>query len=412
MARVLFAPETFNLGETSRAVEVARVLRERGHDVTFCGYSRRFAAHVNGAGFRLELLRPRLSEADADRLIALDQGRGVRHPFTLDMLRRRVRSERALIDTIRPEAVIIGSTMSQFVSARAAGVPLVYIKPYAMSRGHLTTMTDFPVVAGAGPVASMTNRLAGRAISTLAPRLSWLPRAFRVVAAENGVPLPRTTLEALEADLNLIASLPPAQRALPLGPRDEVVGPVFAHSTVDLPQSVRALAGGPLPLVHVGLGSSGSRALALRLVHEVARLDVGVVTGAGRYLSPSDRAGLPRNVTVTDHLPADRLTGLLAASVIHGGEGTVQTACASGAPFAGIGLQAEQRWNLEQCRLAGHAAVFTTGQLRRGRLPGILSRLLTDPDMASRAAQVRESMTGLDGATAAARAIERLVDGR
>ncbi|WP_229116029.1 hypothetical protein [Parenemella sanctibonifatiensis] len=43
---------------------------------------------------------------------------------------------------------------------------------------------------------------------------------------------------------------------------------------------------------------------------------------------------------VHDFLPAHKLAGLIAASVIHGGEGTVQTACASGARFAGIGLQA------------------------------------------------------------------------
>ena len=412
MARILFAPETFNLGETSRAIEVAGAMRARGHEVRVCGYSRRFAGRVTAAGLTLDLLDPPLSEADADRLIAVDQGRGVRDPFTVDMLRRRVRSELAAIEDFSPAAVVIGSTLSQFVSARAAGVPLVYVKPYAMSRGHLSTMTDFPVVAGNGRPAVMVNRLAGRAIRAVGARLTWIPRAFRVVAAEHGVALPRTTLEALDGDLNLIASLPPVQRRLPLGPRDEVVGPIFARSREELPSSIRALADGPLPLVHVGLGSSAGPRLALRLLHEVARLDVGVVTGAGRYLSPSDRAGLPRNVTVTDHLPADRLTGLLAASVIHGGEGTVQTACASGAPFAGIGLQAEQRWNVEQCRRAGHALAVTAAQVRRGQLPGIVSRLLTDRRLAERAAQVRQSMVDLDGPGAAARAIEGLVERR
>nr|WP_225752423.1 hypothetical protein [Pseudoclavibacter sp. Marseille-Q3772] len=40
MSRILFAPETFNLGETSRGVEVARELARRGYDVLFMGYSR------------------------------------------------------------------------------------------------------------------------------------------------------------------------------------------------------------------------------------------------------------------------------------------------------------------------------------------------------------------------------------
>lgn len=60
-ARILFAPETFNLGETSRGVEVARELSARGHEVRFMGYSRRFAGYVRDAGFDLELLEPELS---------------------------------------------------------------------------------------------------------------------------------------------------------------------------------------------------------------------------------------------------------------------------------------------------------------------------------------------------------------
>lgn len=41
--RVLFAPETFNLGETTRAIEIAKALRQRGCELLFTGYSDRFA---------------------------------------------------------------------------------------------------------------------------------------------------------------------------------------------------------------------------------------------------------------------------------------------------------------------------------------------------------------------------------
>ena len=104
--RVLFAPETFNLGETSRAVEVAREVKALGHEVAFMGYSTRFADFVRDAGFGLTLLEPRLSEAQADQLIAVDQGRGIRHPFTADVIRRRVASELALFAEWRPDCEI------------------------------------------------------------------------------------------------------------------------------------------------------------------------------------------------------------------------------------------------------------------------------------------------------------------
>lgn len=82
--RILFAPETFNLGETSRTVEVAKHLVRLGHEVLFIGYSTRFAEYIRRAGFTLELLDPELSQEEADQVIAADQGRSLRHPFSTE----------------------------------------------------------------------------------------------------------------------------------------------------------------------------------------------------------------------------------------------------------------------------------------------------------------------------------------
>ena len=72
--RFLFAPETFNLGETSRGVEVARALARAGHDVRFMGYSRTYAPYIREAGFDLDLLAPEVDDALAARFFALAQG--------------------------------------------------------------------------------------------------------------------------------------------------------------------------------------------------------------------------------------------------------------------------------------------------------------------------------------------------
>ena len=422
--RVLFAPETFNLGETSRAVEVAREVKALGHEVAFMGYSARFADFVRDAGFGLTLLEPRLSEAQADQLIAVDQRRGTRHPFTADVIRRRVASELALFAEWRPDCAVIGTTLSLFISARAASLPLVYVRPYAMSRGHLTQMTSFPLTQGQGRLGRSVNRVAGRLIAAAAPRIRWKPAAFRKVAEEHRVHLPAATVDALDADLNLIASRPPRPgvRAAasaegrgaafdggrPTAAAEKFVGPIFARAEGDLDEGITALADSGRPVVYVGLGSSAGRRLALDILHGIEALEVDVITGAGRYLGAEDRASLGDNVHVYDFLPAHRLAGIIDASVIHGGEGTVQTACASGVPFAGIGLQSEQRINLDECVAYGNAIRFTARDLRRGRLPEIVAQLLTDPRM-RRAA---ESLPQTNGASAAAQEIVRWVRAR
>ena len=87
--RVLFAPETSNLGETTRAIK---------------------------------LLAPELSEAEADQLIAQDQGRRLRHPFTTNMVRERVASKHRLIAVERTAHLTRGGErLSRNASAGCAG---------------------------------------------------------------------------------------------------------------------------------------------------------------------------------------------------------------------------------------------------------------------------------------------------
>ncbi|WP_246957401.1 nucleotide disphospho-sugar-binding domain-containing protein [Brachybacterium sp. Marseille-Q7125] len=402
MSRILFAPETFNLGETSRGVEVARVLARRGHDVLFMGYSPRFANCVRDAGFALNLLEPSLSDADADALIAVDQGRRLRHPFTTSMVRQRVDSELALIRSWRPDVIVIGTTLSIFLSARIAGVPLSYVKPFPLSRGHLAHVRALPMFAGNGRAAQMGNQLAGTLARRLAPRIRWKPSSFSRVAHEHGLDLTGPTLALLASDADLIASPFPLIDSRPLAAGEAAVGPVYSRSDAALPASLSALASRSRPCVYVGLGSSGNAGLAHRLLSQLGEMDIDVITSTGRFLDEAARCSLPDSIRIFDFLPAHRLAGLVDASIIHGGEGTVQTACASGVPFAGIGLQLEQRCNIDECVRYGNALRFTPADVRKGRLPAIVTRLLTDEVLQRRARVLRDIVNQFDGPSACA----------
>ncbi len=110
MSRILFSPESFNMGETTRCIEIARVARERGHTVLFHVYSPKYLGLLENAGLPVHLREPIMSDAEAEQIMALDQGRDVRHPFTTDMVRRRVTAELAAIRDFNADAVVIGST--------------------------------------------------------------------------------------------------------------------------------------------------------------------------------------------------------------------------------------------------------------------------------------------------------------
>lgn len=395
MSRILFSPESFNMGETTRCIEIARAARERGHTVLFHVYSPKYIGLLESAELPVHLREPIMSDAEAEQIMALDQGRGVRHPFTTDMVRRRVAAELAAIRDFNADAVVIGSNLTMLLSARIAGVPIFYARPYAYSS---TYFSKKPV--GGELAAPCWLRAVARVFS-------YKPASFTRVAREYGLRLPRRTVDMLSADVNLICSLFTQLRGDSLVEPDVGVGPIYYRAPGELPQIVREPR--ERPLVYVGMGSSGSADILAQVLQQLSAAPVNVLVGGGVQLLDTRQLG--NNIhfvgTVPGTIPAHLLAGHIDASITHGGEGTVQTACLAGVPFAGIAMQAEQSWNIEECVRYGNALRFTKNDVRRGNVRDILDRLLSDEGMRAKARQLGEAMRAMDGA---ALAIEKIED--
>jgi len=399
---VLFCPVTFNLAETTRMIEVARALGP-GVEPVFLGYEEDFAHLVVEAGFEYVQGAPVLTADQRDQLMKVDQGRSLRTPLTYDVVAARVLTERALIRERGAGAVVIGSNVTSLLSARAERVPLFFPVPFALSVPHVTQTVRLGLIGGTGRSARAADTIASAAMRLAYTRLPLAPRAFRKVAREIGVPPIRMLSELLEADHNLLTVLPSEVAGYELPPGYEVVGPIFAQLDAPVPDIVTELAAAAEPLVYLGLGSSASRRLALAAARSLGDLRVNVVAPIAHYVNPGD--DLPSNVHVTDLLPAHRLGGLVDAAVLHGGQGTVQTACATGVPFVGMGLQPEQTWNVAVCARWGNAIAVRPQDAATPRLAQAVRRLLDDPGHRAAAERVRQDFAHADGAAAAARII-------
>lgn len=390
MSRILFSPESFNMGETTRCIEIARVARERGHTVLFHVYSPKYIGLLESAGLLVHLREPIMSDAEAEQIMALDQGRGVRHPFTTDMVRRRVTAELAAIRDFNADAVVIGSNLTMLLSARIAGVPIFYARPYAYSSTYFSKKPVGGELAAPGWL---------RAVARV---LSYKPASFVRVAREYGLRLPRRTVDMLSADVNLICSLFTQLRGDSLVKPDVGVGPIYYRAPGELPQIVHEPR--DRPLIYVGMGSSGSADILAQVLRQLSAAPVDVLVGGGVQLSDTHLLG--NNIHFAGTVPAHLLAGHIDASITHGGEGTVQTACLAGVPFAGIAMQAEQSWNIEECVRYGNALRFTKNDVRRGNMRDILDRLLSDEGMRTKARQLGETMRTMDGAALAVEKIE------
>jgi len=402
MATVLFCPAMFNLAETTRMIEVARALHP-SHRVVFLGYETDFVSLVEDAGFEYRAGTPAWSAAERQQALAFDQGRSWRSPFSHGLVTERVTLERRVIRELGAAAVVTGSNLTSFLSARAERVPLVYPVPFALTHPQVTQTRSMGFLDGSGHLTRALDRVATAAFRWIYTSAPLAPRAFTTAARDNGVPPLRTMASLLRADHNLLTVMPWELDGYRLPADFTRVGPIFAHLDAALPEIVRT----DRPLVYLGLGSSADRRLALGAAAALGTLDVDVIAPIGHYLSSSD--AVPANVRVTPLLPAHRLGGLVDAAVIHGGQGTVQTACATGVPFVGMGLQPEQTWNLRQCVQRGNAIAVSPKAVSSAAFVAAVERVISDPDVRAAAEQVRREYAGEDGAAATARVIEGLL---
>ncbi len=402
MTTVLFAPVTFNLAETTRMIQVARAL-PAGLRPVFMGYETDYVPLIRAAGFDYRGLAPAWTDAQRKQAMDFDQGRALRSPFTDELVAARVSAERALIRELGAKAVVTGSNMTSFVAARAEQVPLFFPVPFALTQPQVAQARRMYLVPGEGAFARFADRLATAALRLAYNRLPLAPRAFATVARANGVTPTRTVGSMIRADFNLLTEMSWELEGFDLPPDFERVGPIFAHIDNPVPAIVTELAAAAEPLVYLGLGSSATRELALTAARQLGTLPVHVVAPIRHYLDPGDR--VPGNVHVVDLVPAHKLGGLVDAAVLHGGQGTVQTACATGVPFVGMGLQPEQTWHVVLCERRGNAISLPPKKAGSPDFVAAVKRVLTDPGIRTAAGEVQRAYATEDGARVVARII-------
>ncbi len=127
-------------------------------------------------------------------------------------------------------------------------------------------------------------------------------------------------------------------------------GPIYAHLALPVPERVeRFLAE---PAVYVAITSS-TEELVRDVVGALRELDVRILVAATVHdLRDLEEDG---RVLVEGVLPSHEIMPRVQLAVISGGQGSVQTAIASGTPFVGIPLQPEQHANVALVERQGAA---------------------------------------------------------
>lgn len=400
MKTLIFAPAAYNFAETIRLVEIARACRDTFR-VIFTSYGGSFEWLVKEAGFPLIPMQPRLTPQKIDRLYRIIRWDLINYPFAVDHLTARVKGELQWLRALKPAAVITGLDLSWPVSCRVAGVPLVWVAqttflaPYWHS--PLATWPDFLDYA---PLRVIPDKYLNFFARYLMHFNRLVVKPFNATARLFGAP-PFKPREFWEGDYTLLAEPREFSGLNSLPPHYHFIGPLVARLDRDIPPELENLPRN-LPLIYFAMGSSGDGRIVAGILQGFAGKPYRVIAPVKKLVKGLS-VDIPPNVLVTDWLPAHKVNPMARISVIHGGLGTVMTACLAGTPIVGVGMHFEQEANLECVVRKGFAIRLRKRRVTAAAVLAAVERLLDDPEAHRRAREFKKILETYDGPANAAR---------
>jgi UDP:flavonoid glycosyltransferase YjiC (YdhE family) len=413
-------------GEATRALEIAKGIQELAPTagiaprIIFLSRGSRFEPKVLEAGFEIYHAEPEMSGIGLHQDLKMAPGEFVgESSIALALIQGEINAYR----DIRPDLVLYGFWPIGGIARRMVPkeIPGICFVPLPLTEAFPDTISDVPEQIK--PLAKLPYKvriaifhaipkfiklriplLRHRIIDEAARKLGW-----------KGEPLVNI-FAMLRPNLLLVNDLPDYYDTA-LFPKHVVfTGPLFSRSGDEevSPEIQRVFdPGNGKVKILCTLGSSGSKKQLL----EIIKL---FTTGPGMnwnavILSPSsicpieeakaalgDRDG----IYITDSfIPAQKVNALADAVICHGGQGTVQTAIASGTPLVGVAFQPEQQMNLDHIVSYGAAIRVPFDEWTAGNIGKAVSKILADKQYKANAERLKSQMASMDGKKRSAEAI-------
>jgi UDP:flavonoid glycosyltransferase YjiC (YdhE family) len=423
---IVLVPNGGFLSETSRMLAIARALEARGERTSIASHGGPYTHLLDEAGVTSTKLDPPMDAAAANAFLdgLLSMGTENRRPFfSDDYIRAAVRAEAEHFKAMGAKLVVTGFNLTSYLSSRVANIPLAVshggsFVPPVLDRGLLPMPVNPP-----RPMPKWMPAFVARKLVHTIPYLVKTPLAgLNRVADELGVEHVPSLMALMCGDLTLLTELPevlgisrddleawrPHGNRLWPSTRMRYAGPLFAKLERPIPERVERFLAAPGKVVYVAptsvqapflrtlvpaVRAAGARVLVASTIHDVRELET-------------------EGVLVEGVLPSHLVMPRVAAAVIMGGQGSVQTAMASGTPFVGMPFHGEQELNVALAERQGMALRLSPKVAGTPAMTAAIRRLLDEPAFRTSAAKLQQLYAGVDGAAAAADAILAYQRGR
>lgn len=402
MKTIIFAAAGYNLAETTRMIEVAKACK--GHfNIIFMCYGGRFEGMIEEEGFSIKKMEPRLTDEKLKYLDAKCRGDNPRGDwFSAQELESRVANEMEFYTEIKPAALLTGWCLSTIVSTRAAGVPFVMVGDSTwIKEFYEADLQAWPDLNDYFFIQCISEKKRNHLVNKLMLTKPILVKPFNVVGKKYGVKKFNTFPELLEGDYTLLADIPEFTGLFNVRPNFHYIGPLIARIKGDIPDKIAEMPKDK-PIVYFAMGSSGKPKIIRDIIEGFKDKPYRVIAPIQSLISGMN-LNIPENVIVTDFLPADKVNPLADVSVIHGGIGTVMTACLAGAPIVGVAMQAEQEANLDCCVRKGFAIRIKKKRVTAANILEAVDKMMHDETAKQEAKKFQKKLITWDGPANAAK---------
>lgn len=412
---ICLLPHCAYLSETSRMMELHRALTALGIPVRVATHGGPHERRLVEAGIPYDVLGRGLSPARSAAFVASAIGLGDpgQSMYDDEELRGYVQAEAEYFRAHGITVAVTGFTVTTLLSTRLTGVQVItehagsFVPPVFERR-----MLPSPSRPLDPRLSRLPKWLRRHVVNKTLHRIPAYTSGFNRIASELGVEQIPSLPAMLLGDLSLIPEIPEVlgistadleawrpRRGYRAGARLTSVGPLYAHLDVPVPARVEKFLSGDGPTIYVAMTSTPP-ALVREAVEALLPLDARILV-AGTVHDLQDLEST--QVCVAGTLPSHFVMPRVDLAVTTAGQGSTQTAMASGCPLLGIPLHLEQDLNislLERFGAARHVAPSDLDQL------GAAARgMLGDSAYLIAAERIQKLYAAVDGPAEAARVI-------
>jgi hypothetical protein len=455
--RIAVSTMPLNAGETTRAIEICKSMRDQAAtadldvDIKFFAtlyspdQSVSFDHLITNAGFELELIGPGYNSSDRKTLFEREHSRKefFQGPMEKQRAFEAIRDTTAALKKYNPTIVLYGFSfdMAAQVGAKILSIPSALYLPLPTDRDFLNEVVfdDLPpdiLAKGFWLLPKSVRRTILHRIMA-SPYTSLNQPTLRAAASAAGWNKekkgnPGFLWDMLESDIVLVNDLPGNYAGHDLPESCIITGPVFpfdddlsSEASID-PEILRVFDPANKNIkIFIAMGSSGhrndlveaikaaSRSMPEDNVYNVVALvprTIGSIEEIQAEVFGSDP--IPDRVYLTDaFVPAKQVNKLADVAIIHGGQGTVQTAMGACTPIVSVGLQPEQRINLKHVERRGAGIKLEHHQWTEANISGAIQRIVAADSYRECARSVKKEMDLCDGSGTSAQALLALAIG-